>query len=117
MIKPGIIYSIETIDELSKVAEENIKKIKLKNIKVFNGDGSKGLKKYAPYNKIVVNAACSKIPKILLKQLKDNGILIAPIGSLYEQEMVKFKKVKGKIIREYLGGFIFVPLVSEEYGF
>ena len=117
MIKPGIIYSIETIDELSKVAEENIKKIKLKNIKVFNGDGSKGLKKYAPYNKIVVNAACSKIPKILLKQLKDNGILIAPIGSLYEQEMVKFKKVNSKIIREYLGGFIFVPLVSEEYGF
>jgi len=114
---PGKVYSIETIEELSTFARKNIKKVKLNNIKIITGDGSKGLKKYAPYDKIIVNAACSKTPEILLKQLKDNGILVAPIGNLYEQSMIKFTKVKNKIKTENLGGFIFVPLVSEEYGF
>ncbi len=111
------VYSIETIKELNKIANKNIKKIKLKNIKTFVGDGSKGLKKYSPYTKIIVNAACSKIPEILLKQLKDNGILVCPVGSLYEQNMLKITKIKGKIKTENIGGFIFVPLISDEYGF
>jgi len=111
------IYSIETIPELSKIAKENIKKTKLKNIKIITGDGSKGLKKYSPYDKIIVNAACSQVPKTLISQLKDNGILICPVGNLYEQNLLKIVKEKDKIKTYNLGGFIFVPLVSEEYGF
>ncbi len=115
--KPGKVYSIETIEELSTFARKNIRKVKLTNVKIITGDGSKGLKKFAPYDKIIVNAACARMPQILIEQLKENGVLVAPIGSLYEQEMVKVTKVKGKVTKEELGGFIFVPLVSEEYGF
>ena len=111
------IYSIETIPELSKTAKENIKKTKLKNIKIITGDGSKGLKKYSPYDKIIVNAACSKVPNILISQLKNNGALICPVGNLYEQSLLKIVKEKNNIKTYNLGGFIFVPLVSEEYGF
>ena len=111
------IYSIETIPELSKTAKENIKKTKLKNIKIITGDGSKGLKKYSPYDKIIVNAACSQVPNILISQLKNNGILICPVGNLYEQSLLKIVKEKNNIKTYNLGGFIFVPLVSEEYGF
>ena len=117
IINPGKVYSIENIESLSKFAKENIKKTKLKNIKIFTGDGSEGLKKFAKYDKIIVNAACSKIPRILLKQLKDNGILVCPVGNLYEQDMIKIIKHKNKYVMKNLGGFIFVPLVSEEYGF
>ncbi len=111
------VYSVETIKELSKFAKKNIEKIKLKNIEIIDGDGSKGLSKHRPYNKIIVNAACSQVPQVLLKQLKDNGILICPIGSLYEQDLIKITKIKNKLKQENLGGFIFVPLVSDEYGF
>ncbi|MEK6932663.1 MAG: protein-L-isoaspartate(D-aspartate) O-methyltransferase [Nanoarchaeota archaeon] len=111
------VYSIETVKELVKSAKENIKKTKLKNIKVFNQDGSKGLSKYSPYDKIIVNAACSQVPYNLIKQLKNNGILVCPVGNLYEQRMLKITKIKNKIRQEDLGGFIFVPLVSDEYGF
>ena len=117
IIKPGKVYSIETIPELSKSAKENIKRTKLKNIQIFIGDGGKGLKKFMPYDKIIVNAACSKLPKILINQLKFNGVLLAPIGNLYEQDMIKVVKEKNKIITQNLGGFIFVPLISDEYGF
>ena len=117
IIKQGIIYSVETINELTKIAKENIKKTKLKNIKIIRGDGSMGLKDYALYDKIIVNAACSRVPEVLLKQLKDDGILVAPVGNLYEQDMIKMLKNKNKFYSQNLGGFIFVPLISEEYGF
>jgi len=111
------VYSIETIPELTKLAKSNIEKTKLKNIQIFNQDGSKGLSKYSPYDKIIVNAACSQVPYNLIKQLKDNGILVCPVGNLYEQRMLRLIKTKNKIRQEDLGGFVFVPLVSDEYGF
>ena len=51
--------------------------------------------------------------ELLKKQLKPNGILVAPIktDSGY-QEMTRFNKSKNKIIKEELGQFVFVPLVK-----
>ena len=119
IINPGKIYSIESIEDLSKFAKENIKKVKLKNIKIITGNGDKGLKEHSPYDKIIVNAACSKLPSILMKQLKDKGILLAPIGSLYGQKMIRLikDKDKDKDKTEDFGDFVFVPLISDEYGF
>jgi len=109
----GKIYSVEIIDELVKFARKNIKKLNIKNVEIVKGDGSLGLKDYAPYDRILVTAGCPSIPKTLIEQLKENGILIAPVGSLYCQSMIKLKKNK-KITKENLGEFRFVPLVGEK---
>ena len=109
--KKGKVITTEIIYELSESAKRNIKKAGYKNIKVLNIDGSKGYEKEMPYDKIIVTAACREIPKELIKELKINGILVAPVGEHDVQKLLKVIKKKKEQIIENLGDFRFVPLV------
>jgi protein-L-isoaspartate(D-aspartate) O-methyltransferase len=112
----GMVYTIEIIDELVKFAKENLEKVGIKNVKVLKGDGSLGLKKYAPYDRIVVTAGSPEIPKDMISQLKTDGILVVPVGNLYLQKMYVVKKMKKAIEKKSIGSFMFVPLTGK-HGF
>ncbi len=104
----GKVYGIEIIPELVEKSKENIKDYK--NIEVYKGNGRKGLKQATPFDRILISAACDKIPKMVLLQLKDKGILVAPIGPRYEQTLTVIQREGKKFntIKE-LKGFMFVP--------
>ena len=106
----GSVYTIETVKELAEFARKNIKKLGIENIEVFEKDGSEGLKEKTPFDRIIVTAACPDIPKTLIEQLKQGGIMVIPVGNLYLQEMYVVKKQKGKIEKTSIGSFMFVPL-------
>lgn len=108
--KKGMVISTEIVHSLAKLARQNVEKLKLKNIKIIFHDGSKGYEKEAPYDRIIITAACPRIPKPLISQLKENGIIVAPVGNFNEQVMIKARKKNGKLIEEKLGDFMFVPL-------
>lgn len=113
----GKVITTEIIPELAKFAKGNIKKAKIKNVDVINYDGSQGYKKEAPFHRIIVTAACPKIPSPLIEQLDEDGILVAPVGSLvFGQDMVKLIKTKSGMKKESLGSFVFVPLKGK-YGY
>ncbi len=112
--KKGTVYTIERIEVLADFAKDNLEKVKLKNVKVFVGDGSSGLKEFAPYDRIIVTAASPDIPKTYLEQLKDKGKIVIPIGSQYIQTMFVIEKKGKEIIRRELGNFVFVPLIGKE---
>ncbi len=115
---PGFVYSVEIDRSLYLIAVEKIKdycKYK-ENIFLFNADGSEGLPEYAPYDRIVVTCGMPNINENLLNQLNDNGILLAPVGSNYYQDLVKIKKIGNKLHKEYLGEVMFVPMRGK-YGF
>lgn len=112
----GRLITTEIIPELVKFARANLKKAGIRNVNVVRWDGSKGYEKEAPYDKIIVTAACPSMPLPLVEQLKDNGIIIAPVGSLIGQTMVKGRKKKGLLETESLGRFMFVPLKGK-YGY
>ena len=114
----GAVVSTEIMPELIKFAKNNIKKLKIKNIKMIKSkDNEIGCKKYAKYDKIIVTAALPEIPPELYKQLKDNGIIVAPVGSEFSQEMLKIKKLfYNKYNVKRLGMFQFVP-VRGKFGF
>ena len=114
IIKQGKLYTTEIIPELAESAKNKLENYK--NIGVIKTDGSKGYKESAPYDKIIVTAACPKIPNLLIKQLKLNGTLVAPIGPLYNQEMLKIINRQNKLEIKNLGNFIFVPMQGE-YGY
>ncbi|MBI2657280.1 protein-L-isoaspartate O-methyltransferase [Candidatus Woesearchaeota archaeon] len=114
--KKGKIISTEIVPELADFAKENIRKLKLKNVEIIIHDGSKGYGKESTYDRIIVTAACPEIPRPLVSQLKEDGIIIAPVGDMNEQSMIKATKNKGKLIKENLGSFIFVPLKGR-YGY
>ncbi len=79
-----------------------------------HGDGSKGLASKAPFDKIIVTAGAPIIPTALFEQLNENGILIIPVGDRDKQKMIKVVKRNGKMIKEELADFAFVPLLGEQ---
>lgn len=112
----GKVISTEIVNELVESAKSNIKKLKLKNVKIIKHDGSNGYAKEAPYDRIIITAACPKIPNPLIKQLREGGIIVAPVGNMNEQAMIKGRKIRGKLVEENLGNFMFVPLKGK-YGY
>ena len=107
------VYTTEIISSLALKAEENLERAKIKNVIVIYADGTLGLKKYAPFDKILLNAACPDFPEPLIDQLKDKGIILAPIGGIFGQDMIKARKIGKRLERKNLGSFIFVPLVGQ----
>lgn len=112
----GFVYSTEIVDELIDFARKNLKKAGIKNVEVLHSDGSFGLREKAPFDKIISTCACPEIPEPWLDQLKSNGIIVAPVGPMHSQEMMKLRKAKGKIEIKTLGDFMFVPLKGK-YGY
>ncbi|MCR3883551.1 protein-L-isoaspartate(D-aspartate) O-methyltransferase [Methanotrichaceae archaeon M04Ac] len=111
----GHVYSIERITQLAVFAKENLTAAGVKNVTVLEGDGSRGLPEYAPYDRINVAATAPKIPEPLKEQLKVGGKLVIPVGSCY-QELVLVERMKEGYELEHHGGVVFVPLLGD-YGF
>ncbi|MFH1210467.1 MAG: protein-L-isoaspartate(D-aspartate) O-methyltransferase [archaeon] len=114
--KKGKVYTIEIIPELVKMAKKNIKNMGMKNIEIIKGDGSKGYAKEAPYDRIIVTAGAPDIPKPLIKQLKDKGIIVTPVGNMYSQGMIRARKEGKELKKENLGEFMFV-LLKGKHGY
>lgn len=109
------VYTIEIIEELCQRAQKTLKELKYENITVICGDGYKGYKTKAPYDKIIVTAAPEKLPEELLNQLKEKGILVTPIGKTQEiQYLYKFTKNKDKLLEEKIIPVRFVPMVKQK---
>ena len=111
----GHVYTIERFSSLAEFAKKNLKNTKITNVTVETGDGSEGLLKYAPYDRIYVTCAAPEIPPPLIEQLKDKGKLMVPVGKMIcNLELIE--KEGDKIITRDLGGCAFVPLVGK-HGF
>ncbi len=81
-----------------------------KNIVGKVGNGYKGWKENAPYDRIMVTAMSENIPLELVSQLKENGKMIIP----YNGVLNLLTKVRGtEYEKEELIGVRFVPLVNE----
>ena len=112
----GKVFSMEVLPELVAFARRNLERIAFKNVVVVEGDGSQGLPEEAPFDRIIVTAACPKIPEPLLNQLKDGGVLVAPVGKLEVQAMVRATKSNSAVVEQRFDEFVFSPLVGK-YGF
>jgi protein-L-isoaspartate(D-aspartate) O-methyltransferase len=106
----GKIITTDVIPELVQIAKENLEAIGINNVTVNEADGSEGFPEEAPFDKIIITAACPTIPQPIIDQLKENGIIVAPVGDLESQTMVKGIKENGKLALEFLGSFRFVPM-------
>lgn len=108
------VYALEIIPQLALAAGMRLKKLGITTVKILNLDGADGYPPAAPYDKIVVTAACKRMPDKLVEQLKEGGIILAPIGPERYQAMVRGVKHQGKLETESLGNFAFVPLTGKE---
>ena len=84
-------------------------------VKVFYGDGYKGLPAFAPFDKIIVTAGAPFIPENLTEQLKPGGIMVIPVNDGEEQVMITLTKhLDGSIKTDQHGRFRFVPLLGDK---
>lgn len=114
----GHIYTVEIVQGLADFAKKNIMNAGYNDrVTIICADGSVGYAEKAPYDRILVTAAAPDIPKPLIEQLKPNGIMLIPVGSVHLfQSLIKITKgVNGKTREENLGGVAFVPLTGR-YG-
>lgn len=108
------VYTIEIRRTLADRAEKRLKDLGYRNIKVKYGDGYFGWEDFAPFDAIIVTASANHIPPPLIKQLKDGGRLIIPLGStIYYQILTVVTKKKGEIFLEQMGPVAFVPMIGE----
>ena len=83
-------------------------------IRHFCGDGSLGLPRHAPFDRILVTAGCPAVPKPLLEQLAVDGILIVPVGNEKTQKMLRIKRLDAdNFEKEAFNDFCFVPLLGK----
>lgn len=102
------VFGIEIIKELAEMSIKNLEDFH--DINVYNQDGSKGLPEQASFDRILISAACEKIPELLFSQLKNKGIIVAPVGPRHEQSLVAVQKIRDKfVIKKEIPGFVFVP--------
>lgn len=110
----GHVFTIERISSLATFAEDNIKKTGYSNlVTVIFGDGTKGLPDKAPFDRIFVAAGAPDIPDPLTDQLADGGKMLVPVGGRYYQDLIKVERRGNKLIKENMGGCVFVPLIGE----
>ena len=72
--------------------------------------GSSGYPKESPYDRIIITAACSEIPLTVLDQLKENGLILAPVGDSSQSLVLLQKTSKGLVEIKNQSKYVFVPL-------
>ncbi|MFZ6861235.1 protein-L-isoaspartate(D-aspartate) O-methyltransferase [Undibacterium sp. Ji67W] len=78
------VYSIERIKALHELAKNNLRPMRIANIRLHYGDGMLGMPRVAPFDGIILAAAGMEVPQALLVQLKVGGRLIAPVGGRHQ---------------------------------
>ena len=107
----GEVYAVERIRQLLDRAKENVRTLRLPNLRLKYADGSIGLAEAAPFDSIVMAAASSSVPPPLLNQLADGGRLVLPLGQA-EQRIVMVER-NGNSYREVRCEAVrFVPLLT-----
>ncbi len=113
----GKVTSIEIDRETFLYAKEQVSRYDYPNLFLIEADGGNGYLPHAPYNKICLTAACSKIPPPLIDQLQRGGKLITPYGiPRNTQDLILLEKdTRGNILMKSIEKVLYVSLQGK-YG-
>ncbi len=108
------VYSIERVESLHKIAEQNLSRLGYENVICRHGDGSEGWKEYAPFDCIIVTAVAKDVPNTLIKQLKLGGRMVIPmeVGHSGRQELQLIVRTEDGFNQAMLYEVRFVPLLG-----
>jgi protein-L-isoaspartate(D-aspartate) O-methyltransferase len=106
----GTVVSVERLRPLHELARENLRPLRLPNVRLVFGDGSLGVPGQPPFDGIVAAAAGAQLPSAWLAQLRNDGRLVAPLGIEEQRLVVAHKDAAGRISQRTIEAVRFVPL-------
>ena len=89
-----------------------MKNLGINNVFIRFDDGNLGWRSYAPYDRIILSCFCQSVPQKLFDQLRDGGILVAPVAKDGKQYITRYKKSGDQISSQTLDECVFVPLLD-----
>lgn len=107
------VYTIERQHVLYRKSMKRLNMLGYSPKLIKYGDGYLGLPEHAPFDKILVTAGASEIPKKLLLQLKIGGKIIIPVGDMNQEMILINRKSETKFEKKKLGKFNFVPMLKK----
>ena len=108
------VFSIERQKTLFERTRNILAEMGYQRIKLFYGDGYKGLPSFAPFDKVLVTAAAPYIPEPLISQMKPGGILVIPVGDDVQIMTTIHKISETETRKEEHGHFRFVPMLEDK---
>ena len=105
------VFTVERIAPLLDRARENLRQLRLFNVRVKHADGNLGLPEAAPFDTIILAASATSVPKTLLDQLAPSGRLILPLGKS-NQVLLLIERGPDGLIETRFDAVRFVPLLA-----
>lgn len=106
------VYSIEIVENLGRRAAATLSRLGYQNVFTKVGDGYLGWEEHAPFDKIIVTCSPEDVPKPLVDQLREGGLIVVPVGERHQQTLYLMRKKDGKLEREALQPTLFVPMTG-----
>ncbi len=106
------VFTIERIYPILEEARKRFRNLGIMNINTRFDDGQRGWKEFAPYDRIIFSASIDRVPDVIFEQLRDGGILMAPIVEGATQIMTRFTKKNNKLYEEPILNCKFVPILN-----
>lgn len=107
------VVSVERYEDLAERARLVLERLGYRNVEVHLAERTLGWRNEAPYDAIVVTAGAPSIPEALVEQLRTGGRMLIPVGSRYEQSLLRVIKHGAEVSIDNLGPCRWVPLVGE----
>ncbi len=106
------VYSVERIEALHKQAKQRLAALEFFNIQLRHTDGIGGWPNSSyQFERIIMTAACSEIPEVLVQQLSKEGVMIFPFDNGRDQTLIKLTRTSQGLVEEALEKVSFVPLL------
>lgn len=107
------VFTVERHRALAKSAEERLKELRINNVTVRFGDGTKAWPEQTSFDRIIVTAAAATVPDALMGSLAEGGVLVVPVGEdKRDQALMRLRRSAEGWQSEDLCPVRFVPLVA-----
>ena len=108
------VYSVEILESLAARSRRTLSDLGFRNVVVRQGDGYYGWEEKGPFDAIIVTCAGGHVPPPLLRQLRDGGRMIMPVGGPFMTQNLVFieKDARGSVTNRNVLPVAFVRLLG-----
>jgi protein-L-isoaspartate(D-aspartate) O-methyltransferase len=114
LLPEGQLVTVERAPELAETARQRLEELGGRNVTALPAGPVLGAPELAPFDAIIVTAACPGLPDSLVEQLAVGGRLVAPVGPRDEQNLVLARRTGEGLSLNLRGKCRFVPLLGPE---